>query len=345
MSAEIVRQARDYGFHVYVGRILSIGTFDMDVLLVGAWATTEEVGYYALAVAIAGGAGLPVIALATALFARMAVEARIDRRWLILSTAVGAALSLVAYLVSRHVRGRRLLRPVPGRRPAARPAPRRAVVRRTRRSTTPTSPRTAWRELRNAGLVADRQQPGAELRALIPPYGAMGAAWASLVALVANPSSPTSSSTTARSACWSRRREARPLQASAADRARIPCCWSSTSRSRSARASTFGACAARTTRRSPACPRARRSARRPVGLASARSSRPSCARAPTGSAGRPDAAMRHGGRPLGSRWSSSAPRSTGTVDFESGHVWPPAFLPGRPVTRLDDASDAKAPWS
>ena len=91
MSAEIVRQARDYGFQVYVGRILSIGTFNMDVLLVGAWATTEEVGYYALAVAIAGGAGLPVIALATALFARMAVEARIDRRWLILSTAVGVA--------------------------------------------------------------------------------------------------------------------------------------------------------------------------------------------------------------------------------------------------------------
>ena len=186
MSAEIVRQARDYGFHVYVGRILSIGTFNMDVLLVGAWATTEEVGYYALAVAIAGGAGLPVIALATALFARMAVEARIDRRWLILSTAVGAALSLVAYLVAGTFvdavfsdRYRDVV-------PLLVPLLAAQVVRGTTSIyNTYLSAHGRGRELRNAGLVLTASNLVLNF-ALIPPYGAMGAAWASLVALVAN---------------------------------------------------------------------------------------------------------------------------------------------------------------
>ena len=185
-SAEIVRQAREYGFHVYVGRILSIGTFNMDVLLVGIWATTEDVGYYALAIAIAAGAGLPVIALATALFARMAVEARIDRRWLILSTAAGAALSLAAYLVAGtfvdHVFSDRYRDVVP----LLVPLLAAQVVRGTTSIyNTYLSAHGRGRELRNAGLVLTASNLLLNF-ALIPPFGAMGAAWASLVALVAN---------------------------------------------------------------------------------------------------------------------------------------------------------------
>ena len=103
------------------------------------------------------------------------------------------------------------------------------------------------RELRNAGLVLTASNLVLNF-ALIPPYGAMGAAWASLVALVANH--------VAHIVFYRRslRCGAGGVTASSSACGRsgpTPCCWSGSSHTTSARASTFSACAATTTRSSP----------------------------------------------------------------------------------------------
>ena len=186
MSAEILSQTRSYGFQIYLGCILGTGTYNMDVLLVGAWAPAEEVGYYALAIAIAGGAGLPVIALSTALFPRMAVEARIDRRWLVLSAVAGSGLAVAAYLVAEPfvdaVFSERYRDVVPLLVPLLAAQVVRGV---TSVYNVHLAAHGRGRELRDAGLVLTVGNLALSF-ALIPHYGATGAAWASFAALCAN---------------------------------------------------------------------------------------------------------------------------------------------------------------
>src|SRR5207247_10251948 len=38
---EIVRHTREYGFQVYIGHLLSIGTYSMDVVMIGALANSR----------------------------------------------------------------------------------------------------------------------------------------------------------------------------------------------------------------------------------------------------------------------------------------------------------------
>ncbi len=73
--------AKDYGFQVYVGRVLSVGTYNMDVLMLAAF-TSAEVANYALAGAIASGVGLPVTGFANAMFSRLTRSPRLERIWL-----------------------------------------------------------------------------------------------------------------------------------------------------------------------------------------------------------------------------------------------------------------------
>ena len=91
----LVADARAFGFQVYVGRVLSIATYNMDVLMLGALADAESVGYYALAGSLAYAVGLPVSGMAAALFPRMATAAEISRRWLTLSWLSAAAMVAV----------------------------------------------------------------------------------------------------------------------------------------------------------------------------------------------------------------------------------------------------------
>jgi O-antigen/teichoic acid export membrane protein len=186
LCEQIIREARDYGVHVYVGRLLSIGTYNMDVLLIGLWASADEVGYYALAAAIAGAAGLPVIAVSTALFARTAHQSRIDRRLVLGSAGVGTVLALVAMLLAgpfiRVVYSDRYADAIPLLAPLLAAQTVRGV---TRVYNIFLSAHGRGRELRNAGLVLTASNLALNF-ALIPPYGATGAAWASLGALAIN---------------------------------------------------------------------------------------------------------------------------------------------------------------
>ena len=63
----LVHGARAYGFQVYVGRVLSVGTYNMDVLMLAALTSARVVANYALAGAIASAVGLPVTGLGNAL--------------------------------------------------------------------------------------------------------------------------------------------------------------------------------------------------------------------------------------------------------------------------------------
>lgn len=183
---ELVRQTREWGFHVFVGRLLSIGTYNMDVLMLGIWTNSRTVGFYSLAGSLAAASGLPVTAMATALFTRMAHAPAIERRWLTVAVSVGATSALAAWLLaepairilfsSRYVPAAVLVLPL-------------ALAQFVRGITAVfvnfMSAHARGREMRNAGFILT----GSNLLfnfALIPPFGARGAAWASLLALLLN---------------------------------------------------------------------------------------------------------------------------------------------------------------
>jgi O-antigen/teichoic acid export membrane protein len=183
---ELLRQTREWGFHVFVGRILSIGTYNMDVLMLGIWTSSRTVGFYSLAGSLAAASGLPVTAMATALFARMAHAPAIARRWLAIGTAVGAVCAVTAWLLAepaiRIVFSPRYL-------PAAALVLPLALAQFVRGITSIfvnfMSAHARGREMRNAGLILTGSNVLFNF-ALIPPFGAQGAAWASLFALLLN---------------------------------------------------------------------------------------------------------------------------------------------------------------
>jgi O-antigen/teichoic acid export membrane protein len=96
----LVSDARAWGRSVYVGRVLSTSTYNMDTLLVGLFAGAEEVAFYSLAKLLAYSISLPATGASGALFVRMASAPRIHRRWLEFAWLVGlggaAVLAAVA---------------------------------------------------------------------------------------------------------------------------------------------------------------------------------------------------------------------------------------------------------
>jgi O-antigen/teichoic acid export membrane protein len=181
-----IREARDWGFQLFVGRVLSIGTYNMDVLMLGIWARPRSVGLYVLAGSLATVSGLPVMGMSAALFGRMARESVIARSWLAGATAFGAAAALAAWLLAepvirvffsaRYVDAAALVLPL-------------ALAQFLRGITaiynTFLTAHGRGVDLRNAGIVLTLSNVGFNF-ALIPAFGAQGAAWASLLALAAN---------------------------------------------------------------------------------------------------------------------------------------------------------------
>jgi O-antigen/teichoic acid export membrane protein len=185
-TRELVSQARQWGFQLFVGRVLSTGTYNMDVLMLGIWTNSRSVGFYALAGSLAAVSGLPVTGMAAALFARMARATSIPRSWLMISIGVGTLCAIVVWALaepvirlffsSRYIPAADLVLPL-------------ALAQLVRGVTgifnTFLSGHGRGRDLRNAGLVLTGSNIACNF-ALIPPFGAAGAAWASLLALVAN---------------------------------------------------------------------------------------------------------------------------------------------------------------
>lgn len=182
----LFRDARRFGFAIYVGRILSVGTYNMDILMVAAWVDARHVGLYALAGAVAAATGLPVAGMANALYPRMTQVSALRRQWLMIAWLVGLSLAVVAWALAtpffrvvfsdEYVSATRYLPPL--------------LAAQVVRSVTGLynnflSAKGLGREMRNTGLVLTASNIILNF-ALIPSYGAMGAAWASLLALLAN---------------------------------------------------------------------------------------------------------------------------------------------------------------
>lgn len=180
------RGAREYGLEVYVGRVLSIGTYNMDVLMLGIFTDARTVGLYALAGSIAAAAGLPVTGFGAALFRRMANRRALRRSWLHLAWLAGGAFALLAWLLAPPF----LAAFFPsGYEDAAAYVGPLALAQAIRGVTTVynsfLSAQGVGRPLRNAALVLTASNLALNFL-LIPPYGAAGAAWASVLALLAN---------------------------------------------------------------------------------------------------------------------------------------------------------------
>ena len=183
---EFLREARVYGLQVYVGRVLSIGTYNMDVVMVAGFTNSASVGFYTLAGAITLPILLPAMGLAAATFPRMTTGARIDRRVLLLAVGLSAAATGAVLLLARP-----FIRVVltPRYLPAASLVPPLALAQLVRGPTALfnsfLSAHGRGRPLRRAGVVLTGCNLVLNLL-LIPPFGALGAAWASVLALVAN---------------------------------------------------------------------------------------------------------------------------------------------------------------
>jgi O-antigen/teichoic acid export membrane protein len=177
---------RAWAFQMYLGRFFSIGTYNMDVLMVAAFSDAKSTGYYSLAAALAGFMGLPLLGLAAALFPSMARADRIQRQWLVAAWAVGGAGVLAVVLILPPLLELVFSKDYGPVAPLAIPL---AIAQGVRGVTTVyntfMSAHARGREMRNVALILTGSNIVFNF-ALIPPFGATGAAWASLLALLAN---------------------------------------------------------------------------------------------------------------------------------------------------------------
>jgi O-antigen/teichoic acid export membrane protein len=179
-------ETRQYGLNIYVGRVLSIGTYNMDVLMLGIWASAPEVGFYALAGALAYIASLPTAGFASALFPRMSQGGRLEPKWPLTALALGA-LGVVGMLIfagpvidvvfgARYAEARDL---------AVVLAIAQAIRGVTAVYNNYMMATAMGVALRNSALVLTISNVVFNF-SLIPSFGAMGAAWASVLALIVN---------------------------------------------------------------------------------------------------------------------------------------------------------------
>jgi O-antigen/teichoic acid export membrane protein len=129
---------------------------------------------------------MPAMAFATALFRNLANRPLIERRWLLVSVGLATASTIIAWLLAGpFVRSVFTERYAPAAAlvvPLAAAAGVRGV---TSLYNSFLSAHGLGKELRNAGIALTVSNLILNF-ALIPPFGAAGAAWASLLALIVN---------------------------------------------------------------------------------------------------------------------------------------------------------------
>ena len=183
---ELVREARAYGFAIYVGRVLAIGTYNMDVLMLGWFARPRDVAFYALAGAIAAPVSLASTGLSTALFGSMAQSARLRRSWLAATIGISIAgvftATALAYPFVHLVLGQRYATVI-GLVPILALA--QGINGVTRLYNSYLWSHARGKDLRTASIALTVTNVILNF-ALIPTFGAAGAAWASVLALVVN---------------------------------------------------------------------------------------------------------------------------------------------------------------
>ncbi len=183
---DFAADTRAWAFQMYVGRFFSIGTYNMDVLMVAWFSDAKSTGYYSLAAALAGFLGLPMLGVAAALFPKMARDTAIDRRWVAAAWAIAGLSLLVVLLVVPALVELVFSKNYSPVAPLAVPLALATGVRGvTTVYNTFMSAHARGREMRNVAFILTASNLVFNF-ALIPPFGATGAAWASLLALLVN---------------------------------------------------------------------------------------------------------------------------------------------------------------
>ncbi len=186
LARELAREARAWGVKIYVGRVASIGTYNMDVLMLGVYRDATTVGLYSLAGSLASAVNIPALAVAAAAFPRMANARRIPERWLrfawFVSFSSALALFAIAGWLVPLLFGSDFHGAVRYIGPLALAAALRGVTGLYNQYLAAQAQGNA---LRNAAAILTGTNLIANF-ALIPPFGGLGAAWASVIALVAN---------------------------------------------------------------------------------------------------------------------------------------------------------------
>ncbi|MCX6387408.1 MAG: heparinase II/III family protein [Solirubrobacterales bacterium] len=186
VAAAATAAARRWGFRAYLGRVLSMGSYNMDVLMLGALASASAVGNYTLAGAVAAASAMPAMAYANALYGHLAGAHEIGRRPILTAGSV-AVLSIPATIGLTWCLSTFFL-PTGYESMVALALPL-GIAGGVR----------GFSAVFNSFLVShgrgnDMFRQGLALTvsnlvfnfALIPEYGAQGAAWASLIAVVLN---------------------------------------------------------------------------------------------------------------------------------------------------------------
>ena len=78
-----------------VGRVLALGTYNMDVLMLAALANPKDVATYALAGSIAVPVSLPASGLAMSLFGNMARVVRLKKSWVLSSISISLLSAII----------------------------------------------------------------------------------------------------------------------------------------------------------------------------------------------------------------------------------------------------------
>lgn len=183
---KLVRHAGQYGAQIWIGRVFSVGTYQLDVMMLAGLGSPATVGYYVLAGAIGNGATLPVMAFGTASFGRLARRSSIPIAylagcWVAGLACAGAAVALAGPLISL-VYSHRYLAAAPLVLPLALAATLRVV---TNLYNNFLAAHGEGRALRDAGAALTVSNVVLNVT-LIPAFGAPGAAWASFGALAVN---------------------------------------------------------------------------------------------------------------------------------------------------------------
>ncbi len=178
--------AREYGLAIYAGRVTSVGTFNLDVLMLAALADVQTVAVYTIARALATFASVPADGIAAAIFPRMANQDLLQSRDLRVvagvTVAAGAVVvafgaGLAAFIFSEAYEDLPIYAAVL------------AVAYGLRGiaalSAGYLAARGRGRELRDAGLTLTVANLVLNL-ALIPAFGGIGAAVASVLAIGIN---------------------------------------------------------------------------------------------------------------------------------------------------------------
>jgi O-antigen/teichoic acid export membrane protein len=99
----IVKETREYGFHVYLGGIAGLSTYNLDSILISYFINTTATGFYALGVTMTTPIVMLSTAVSTSLFKRMAHMDRIPDRIIRYNTVFSLSGSVLLIVFGGHV--------------------------------------------------------------------------------------------------------------------------------------------------------------------------------------------------------------------------------------------------